>query len=128
MFLILAQFVSELFFTMCKVYQDFYNQIVFTNKIICLICSINLLKSSFFLKFNTFIYNLTTFQFHSFHPTPIHLSDVCLVSRFIAVLFNKVTKFILIKHSAQNNPTQPQFHSFTNPIQPNMLQQFIRSR
>ena len=62
MFLILAQLVSELFFTMCKVYQDFYNQSVYTNIIIGLICSINLLKSSFFLKFNTFIYNLTTFQ------------------------------------------------------------------
>ena len=62
MFLILAQLVSELFFTMCKVYQDFYNKSVYINIIIGLICSINLLKSSFFLKFNTFIYNLTTFQ------------------------------------------------------------------
>ena len=79
MFLILAQFDSELFFTMCKVYQDFYNQIVYTNIIIGLICSINLLKSSLFLKFNTFLYNLSTFQFHSFHSTLMHLSD-CLSS------------------------------------------------
>ena len=77
MFLILAQFVLELIFSMCKVYQDFYNQYVYTNRIIGPICSINLLKSSFFLKFNTFIYNLTTFQLHSSHPTPMHLLD-CL--------------------------------------------------
>ena len=89
MFLIMAQFVSESFLTMCKVYQDFYNQTVYTNRIIGLICSINLLKSSFFLKLNPFIYNLTTFQFHSFCPTPMHLSDFCLVLRFVVVLFNK---------------------------------------
>ena len=89
MSLILAQFVSEPFLTMRKAYQDFYNLTVYTNKIIGLICSINLLKPSLFLEFNTFIHNLTTFHFHSFHPTPMHLSDVCLVSRFIVVLFNK---------------------------------------
>ena len=89
MFLIIAQFVSESFFTMCKVYQDFYNQSVYTNRIIGLICSINLLKSSFFLMFNTFIYNLTTFQFHSFYPTPMHLLGFCLVLRFVIVLFNE---------------------------------------
>ena len=77
MFLIIAQFVSESFLTMCKAYQDFYNQTIYTNRIIGLICSINSLKSSLFLKFNTFIYNLTTFQFHSFHPTLMHLLD-CL--------------------------------------------------
>ena len=71
MFLIIAQFVLEsFFFTMCKVYQDFYNQTVYTNIIIGLLYSIILLKSSFFLKFNTFIYNLTTFQFHSFLSYP----------------------------------------------------------
>ena len=79
MFLILAQFVSELLLTMCKVYQDFYNQTVYTKIIIGFICSINLLKPSLFLKFNTFIHNLTTFPFNSCHPTLMHLSDVCLV-------------------------------------------------
>ena len=75
MFLIIAQFVLESFLAMCKAYQDFYNQIVYTNRIIGLICSINLLKPSLFLKFHAFIHNLTTFPFHSFHPTPMHLSD-----------------------------------------------------
>ena len=89
MFLIIPQFVLESFFTMCNVYQDFYNQIVYTNRIIGLICSINLLKSSFLLKFNTFIYNLTTFQFLSFYLTPMHLSSLCLVLRFVVVLFKK---------------------------------------
>ena len=79
MSLILAQFVSKLLLTMCKVYQDFYNQTVYKNIIISLICSINLLKPSFFLKFNTFINIFTTFSFNSSHPTPMHLSDVCLV-------------------------------------------------
>ena len=85
MFLILTQFLSELLLTMCKVYQDFYNKIVYTNRIIGLICSINLLKPSYILKFNTFIHNFTTFHFHSFHPTPMHLSYFCLVLRFVVV-------------------------------------------
>ena len=89
MFLIVAHFVSESFFTMCKVYQDLYNQTVYTNRIIGLIYSIDLLKSSFFLKFNTFIHTLTTFPFPSFHLTPMHLSDFCLVMKFFVVLFNK---------------------------------------
>ena len=70
MSLILAQFVSELLLTMCKAYQDFCNQTVYRNIIIGLICSINLLKPSLFLKFNTFINIFTTFLFNSFHPTP----------------------------------------------------------
>ena len=77
MSLILAQFVSKLLLTMCKDYQDFYNQTVYKNKIIGIISSINLLKPSLFLKFNTFINILTTFPFSSSHPTPMHLSD-CL--------------------------------------------------
>ena len=89
MSLILVQFVSELLLTMCKIYQDFYNQTVYTNRIIGLICFINFLKPSLFLKFNTFIHNLTTIHFNSFHPTPMHLSNVCLVFRFVAMLFNK---------------------------------------
>ena len=88
MFLVLAQFLSKLLLTMCKVYHNFYNQTVYTNKIIGLICSINLLKPSLILKFNTFIHNLTTFHFHSFHPTLMHLSDFCLVLRFVVVLPN----------------------------------------
>ena len=70
MSLILAQFVLEILLTMCKAYQDFYNQTVYKNRIIGLICSINLLQSSLFLKFNTFINILTTFLFNSTHPTP----------------------------------------------------------
>ena len=89
MSLILEQFVSELFLTMCKVYQNFYNQIVYKNRIICLICSINLLEPSLLLKFNTFINILTTFPFNSSHPTLMHLLSCCLVSRFVDVLFNK---------------------------------------
>ena len=34
MFLIIAQFVSESFLTMCKACQDLYNQTIYTNKII----------------------------------------------------------------------------------------------
>ena len=91
MFLIIAQFVSKSFLTMCRVYQDFYNQIVYTNIIIGLIYFINLLKSSFFLKFNTFICNLTTFQFHSFlsYPNASIRFFVWFVLRFVVVLFNK---------------------------------------
>ena len=77
MSLILAQFVSELLLTMCKAYQDFYNQTVYKNKIIGLICSINLLKPSLFLKFHTFINILTTFHFNPSLPTPMHLLN-CL--------------------------------------------------
>ena len=77
MSLILAQFVSELLLTMCKAYQIFYNQTVYKNRIIGLIYSINLLKSSLFSKFNTFINILTTFHFNSSHPTLMHLSN-CL--------------------------------------------------
>ena len=88
MFLVLAQFLSELLLIMCKVYHNFYNQIVYTNRIIDLICSINLLKPSSILKFNTFIHNLTTFHFHSFHPTPMPLSNFCLVLRFVVMLPN----------------------------------------
>ena len=87
MSLILAQFVSELLLTMCKPYQDFYNQTVYKNRIIGLICSINLLKPSLFLKFNTFIN--TTFHFNSSHPTPMHLSD-CLFS-FVDMLLCYLT-------------------------------------
>ena len=85
---ILAQFVSELLLTMCKAYQDFYNQTVYKNRIIGLICSINLLKPSLFLKFNTFINILITFPFNSSHPTQMHLSN-CLFG-FVdnVVLFN----------------------------------------
>ena len=79
MSIILAQFVSELLLTMCKVYQNFYDQSIYTNIIIGLICSINLLKSSLFLKFNTFIHTLTTSHFHSFHPTLMHYHIVFLV-------------------------------------------------
>ena len=79
MSIILAQFVSELLLTMCKAYQDFYDQTIYKNRIIGLICTINLLKPSLFLKFNTFINIFTTFPFNSSHPTPMHLSDVCLV-------------------------------------------------
>ena len=79
MSLILAQFVSKLLLTMYKAYQDFYNQSVYKNKIIGLICSINLLEPSLFLKFNTFINIFTTFPFNSSHPTSMHLSDVCFV-------------------------------------------------
>ena len=75
MSLILAQFVSKLLLTMCKVYQDFYNQTIYKIIIIGLICFIDLLKPSLFLKFNTFIHILTTI--------------VCLVFRFVVVLFNK---------------------------------------
>ena len=77
MSLILAQFVSELLLTMCKAYQDFYDQTVYKNIIICLIYSINLLKPPLFLKFNTVINILTTFPFNSSHPTLMHLS-ICL--------------------------------------------------
>ena len=75
MSLILAQVVSELLLTMCKTYQDFYNQTFYKNISIGLICSITLLKPSLFLKFNTFINIFTTFPFNSSHPTPMHLSD-----------------------------------------------------
>ena len=88
MFLVLAQFLLELLLTMCIVYQDFYNQIVYTNRIIGLICSLTLLKPSLILKFNTFIHNLTTFHFHSFHLTPMHISDFFLVLRFVVMLPN----------------------------------------
>ena len=77
MSLILAQFVLELLLTMCKAYQDFYNQTIYKNIIIGLIYSISLLKPPLFLKFNTFINIFTTFPFYSSHPTPMHLSD-CL--------------------------------------------------
>ena len=77
MSLILTQFVSELLLTMCKAYQDFYDQIVYKNIIIGLTCSINLLKPSLFLKFHTFINILTTFHFNSSLPTPMHLLN-CL--------------------------------------------------
>ena len=77
MSIILAQFVLELLLTMFKAYQDFYNQTVYKNIIIGLICSINLLTPSLFLKFNTFINILTTFSLNSSHPTPMHLSN-CL--------------------------------------------------
>ena len=70
MSLILAQFVIELLLTICKAYQDFYNQTVYKNITIGLNSSINLLQSSLFLKFNTFINILTTFFFNSTHPTP----------------------------------------------------------
>ena len=73
MSLILAQFVSELLLTMCKAYQDSYDQTVYKNRIIGLICYINLLKSSLFLKFHTFINILTTFHFNSSLPIPMHL-------------------------------------------------------
>ena len=76
MSLIFAQFVSKLL-TMCKAYHDFYNQTVYKNIIIGLICSINLLKHSLFLKFNTFINILTTFPFNSSHLTLMHISN-CL--------------------------------------------------
>ena len=89
MFLILAQFVSELLLTMCKAYQDFYNQAVYKNRIIGLICSINLLKSSLFLKFNTFNNILTNFPFNLSHPTPMHLSN-CLFS-FVDMLLCYLT-------------------------------------
>ena len=89
MFLILAQFLSELLLTMCKVYQDLYNKNVYTNRIIGLICYINLFNPSLLLKFNTFIYNLKKFHFPSFFRTPMHLSDFCLVLRFVVLLFNK---------------------------------------
>ena len=77
MSLILTQFVSKLLLTMCKGYQNFYNQNVYKNRIIGLIYSINLLKPSLFLKLNTFINIFTTFHFNSSHPTIMHLSD-CL--------------------------------------------------
>ena len=89
MSLILAQFVSEILLTMCKAYQDFYNQTVYKNRIIGLICSINLLKPSLFLKFNTFINVLTTFSFNSSHPTPMHLSN-CLFG-FVDILLCYLT-------------------------------------
>ena len=62
---------------MCKAYQDFYNQTVYKNRIIGLICSINLLKHSLFLKFNTFINIFTTFPFNSSYPTLMHLLEKC---------------------------------------------------
>ena len=68
----------------------FYNQTVYINRIIGLIYSINLLKSSLILKFNTFIHNVTTFHFHSFHHTLMHLLDFCLVLRFFAVLLYRL--------------------------------------
>ena len=89
MSLILAQFVSELLFTMCKAYQDFYNQTVYKNRIIGLIYSINLLKASLFLKFHTFINILSTFHFNSSHHTPMHLSN-CLFG-FVDILLCYLT-------------------------------------
>ena len=88
MFLILAQFLLELLLTMCKVYQDFYNQNVYTKRITSLFCSVNVLKPSSFLKFNTSIHNRITFHFISLFPTPMHLLDFCLVLRFVVVLPN----------------------------------------
>ena len=70
MSLILAQVVSELLLTMCTTYQGFYNQTIYKNIIIGLICSINLLKPFLFLKFNTFINIFTTFHFNSSPLTP----------------------------------------------------------
>ena len=93
MSLILAQFVSELLLTMCKAYQDFYNQTVYKNMIISLICSINLLKTSLFLKFNTFINIFTTFPFNSSHPTPMHLLD-CLFGFMDMLCYLTVRMFI----------------------------------
>ena len=68
-------------------YHDFMIKMFTSNRIISFIRSINLVKPSLFLKFNTFIQNLTTIHFHSFHPTPMHLSMVCLDLRFVVVLF-----------------------------------------
>ena len=81
MSIILKQFVSELLLTMCKDDQDFYNQTIYKNRIISLICSINFLKPSLFLKFNI--------PFNSSHPTPMHLSN-CLFGfcGYVVVLFN----------------------------------------
>ena len=94
MSLILAQFASKLLLTMCKAYQDFYNQTVYKNIIIGLICSINSLKPSLFLKFNTFINILTTFPFNSSHPTPMHLSN-CLFG-FVDMLLCYLTFRVFI--------------------------------
>ena len=57
----------------------FYNQTVYKYRIIGLICSINLLKPSLFLKFNTFINILIAFHFNSSHSTPMNLSNDCFV-------------------------------------------------
>ena len=89
MSLILAQVVSELLLTMCKAYQGFYNQTIYQNRIIVLICSINLLKPSLFLKFNTFINIFTTFHFNSSPLTQMHLSD-CLLG-FVDMLMCYIT-------------------------------------
>ena len=94
MSLILAQFVSELLLTMCKAYQIFYNKIVYKNRIIGLIYSINLLKSSLFLKFNTFINIITTFHFNSSHPTPMHLSNCSFGFVDMLLCFLTVIMFI----------------------------------
>ena len=126
MFLILAQFLSELLLTMCKVYQDFYNKTVYTNKIIGLICAINLLKPSRILKFNTFIHNLTTFHFHSFHPTPMHLLDFCLVLRFVVVLLyqsrGSIKSCIQLKQS--NTTTMSFFNQFQSTKHTATIDQF----
>ena len=87
MFLVLAQLLLVLLLTMCKVYQDFLTKPFTSNIIISLLYSINLVKPSLFLKFNTFIQNLTTIHFHSFHATLMHLLMVCLALRFVVVLF-----------------------------------------
>ena len=89
MSLILAQFVSELLLTMCKAYQGSYDQTIYKNKIIGLICSINLLKPSLFLKFNTFINIFTTFHFNSSHPTPnASIRLFVWFCGYVVVLFN----------------------------------------
>ena len=118
MSLILAQFVLELLLTMCKAYQDFYNQIVYKNRIIGLICSINLLKPSLFIKFNTFINIYTTFYFNSSHPTQMHLS-YCLSGFYVyvVVLFNSENVHLDQQFNSEKcNTTITQFHqqfSFT---------------
>ena len=94
MSLILGQFALELLLTICKAYRGFYNQTVYKNKIIGLICSINLLKPSLFLKFNTFINILTTFPFNSSHPTLMHLSNCLFGFMDMLLCYSIVRMFI----------------------------------
>ena len=97
------------------------------NRIIGLICSINLLQSSLFLKFNTFINILTTFLFQFISSYPNTSIKFLFGSWICCYAVLQVQRLFKSNHSIQRNLIEQQFNSIIFQILLNSSQLFSRS-
>ena len=124
MFLILAQFFPELLLTMCKVIRIFLSNCL--QKKNYKFYLFPQFSKTFLILEVQHIYSKSynhSFPFISSYPNA-SINGLFGFGICCCVVFNQVKKSTLIMHSAQNNPTQPQFHQFISTKHAATMRQF----